>query len=140
MIQADRLLGLLACLVAALLMWVVIPAQTSTASYGSTSPAMFPLIGAAAVGIGALWLMIAPRSGATIDLRPAARAIGIALLGAAGFGALDWLGYVWIASPLVLTLMLLVGQRNPLWLVAGGIAAPLGIWAIFVMVLDRPLP
>lgn len=140
MFRTDRVLGGVLLLASAALLWIVIPAQTAVVSYGSTSPSLFPSIGACAVAFGGLWLLIAPTLHRMPDLRAPAGAVMVALFGVIGFLAMRWLGYIWVAPVFTLALMLFAGQRDPRWLFAGGICAPLGIWALFVLVLERSLP
>ncbi|SIT12438.1 tripartite tricarboxylate transporter TctB family protein [Paracoccus saliphilus] len=140
MLQTDRVLGIVLLLVSTVLLWVVVPSQTSAVSYGSTSPSLFPSLGVSAIGLGGLWLLIAPTLHRLPDLRVPAGAIAVALFGVAGFLAIQAIGYVWMAPVFTLTLMLIAGQRDPKWLLFGGVASPLGIWALFVLVLERSLP
>lgn len=118
----------------------VIPAQTQPVHYGATTPSLFPSIGAALVGIGGLWLILLPDRTRTVDLRPLARNAGVAALASLGFAGIQWIGYLWTAPVLTIVLTLMVGQRRPLWLSLGGVAAPVALWALFALVLQRPLP
>jgi putative tricarboxylic transport membrane protein len=46
-----------------------------------------------------------------------------------------------IAAPLlVMVLMLLIGERRPLWLATGIVLVPLGIWSCIELLLNQPLP
>lgn len=140
MFQTDRVLGGVLLLFSAALLWLVIPAQTTAVSYGSTSPALFPSIGVGAVMLGGLWLLIAPTAHQMPDLRAPFGGLMVALFGGIGFLAMRWLGFIWVAPVFTLVLMFFAGQRDPRWLILGGIGAPLGIWALFVFVLERSLP
>lgn len=135
----NRICGLAFALLGAVALWLVIPAQTATVSYGATTPALFPSIGAATMLAAGLWLAAFP----TGRMHPNGRAIlGAALLAALTAGAV-WamtrFGYLVAAPPAVVLLMLFSGQRNILWLLLGALA-PAVIWAIFTLGLDRALP
>jgi putative tricarboxylic transport membrane protein len=49
-------------------------------------------------------------------------------------------GFVYVAPGLALVVMLFIGERRPVWLLSGIIAAPALIWLIVEQLLERPLP
>jgi len=49
-------------------------------------------------------------------------------------------GFVYVGPALALAIMLMIGERRPIWLVAGFVAMPALIWFLVVQVLGRALP
>lgn len=137
---ANRISGLLVALAGLLLWLVVIPANTETVGSGWIRPETLPLACAAALVV--LGLLQAIPRGKPIEVS------GADVLRAALFAALAFLA-VWamaaggfrLAAPVfALALMLLVGERRPVWLAIGAIGVPAAIWLTAVPLLDRTLP
>ena len=59
---------------------------------------------------------------------------------AAAFVAMDYLGYIVGGIGLVAALMLYMGVRNPVVLIAVSIGAPVTVWLVFDVLLERSLP
>lgn len=140
MFPLNRILGGCVFGAAVLMIWLVIPAQTRTVSYGSTTPALFPTLGAMLCGLGGLWLVLGRGVGPSRSAGSVVAAGGIGLLALIALIALFKIGFLTVAPVIVLTLMLLAGQRRPLWLILGGLVAPFVIWAVFALLLERNLP
>jgi putative tricarboxylic transport membrane protein len=137
---ANRISGLLVALAGLLLWLVVVPANTETVGSGWIRPDTLPL--ACAVALVVLGLLQAGPRGAPIEVT------GAQVLRAGLFAALAFLA-VWamaaggfrLAAPaFALALMLLVGERRPVWLAIGAIGVPAAIWLTAVPLLDRTLP
>ena len=58
---------------------------------------------------------------------------------AAGLFVMSFFGFVIVAPLLALAIMLLFGERRPLWLALGSLAMPAVIWFLVVQVLGRAL-
>jgi putative tricarboxylic transport membrane protein len=138
--MANRLLGLFFAAFGALMLLVVIPWQTEVIEYGWMRPRTLPNAMAAVIAAAGLILAMRPRGEIVFERRRAARA---ALYFAAVLAAV-WLislfGFELVAPVLALGLMLLLGERRPLWLAIGVIGVPLAIWLAVPVLLDRPLP
>ncbi len=137
---ANRISGLLVALTGLVLWLVVIPANTETVGSGWIRPETLPL--ACAIALVGLGLLQAVPRGRPVELSTAQT------LRAGLFAALAFLA-VWamaaggfrIAAPaFALALMLLVGERRPVWLAVGAIGVPAAIWLTAVPLLDRTLP
>jgi len=49
-------------------------------------------------------------------------------------------GFVIVSPVLALAIMLLFGERRPIWLALGCVGMPAIIWLLVVQILERPLP
>jgi len=58
----------------------------------------------------------------------------------AGLFLMYHLGFLIAAPLLIMFLMLLIGERRPLWLFAGIVLIPLAMWSSVELLLKRPLP
>ncbi len=59
---------------------------------------------------------------------------------AAGIYTMSLFGFEYVAPVLALALMLMIGERRPLWLVLGTVVMPLIIWFLVTFALGRALP
>lgn len=136
----DRAVGA-ACLVFALLLWfVLVPWQVETVGYGWLKPRTLPRILAVAIGLGGLALLLRPDPAP--EMRPAAwgRAALFGAVLVAGLAGMAWAGFALAAPVMALAVMLLAGERRPLWLALGVAAMPAAIWLCVAVLLERPLP
>ncbi len=136
---ANRISGLAVAAFGLLLLWLVIPANTESADYGM-QPSTIPNLCAGALLLFGLAQAAFPAGAVKIAGREHLR---VAMFAATAFLAL-WgmsvLGFV-VAAPLfALAVMLLVGERRPIWIAAGVVAVPGIIWLVAVPLLDRTLP
>ncbi len=135
----DRLLGVLALLLAAFLTWYGYDLEAPFA-YEPVGPKAFPLLLALVIALCGLRLVI--KGGNTVEPNPPGAngriAIMVALL--AGYALLfQWLGFI-IATAIMATL---VGRLfGGAWLkcVAGGVVMAIGFFLLFDKVLDVVLP
>ena len=61
-------------------------------------------------------------------------------VGASRIGLPPLVGYLLAAPVMILILMLMIGERRPLWLVTGILIIPLAVWGTIELLLKRPLP
>ncbi len=54
--------------------------------------------------------------------------------------AISRFGFVVASAFLALAIMLIFGERRPVWLALGSVGMPAAIWFLVVQVLERPLP
>jgi putative tricarboxylic transport membrane protein len=136
----DRWLGLFFVGFGVLLYAVIVPWQADAVGYGFLRPRTLPRIAAVALGLCGLVLILRPPG----DARPSAfrwgRAGLFAGVLAAGLFAMSYLGFLWVAPPMALAIMLLAHERRPLWLFLGAAGMPALIWLAVAVGLDRPLP
>ena len=137
---ANRLSGLLVALFGLALMVWIIPAHTETVEQGWMRPQTIPDI--CAVLLIALGLLHAVLPTGVVILRPkeTLRVLMFAFAAGIGLWAMDQFGFLLAAPVLALIVMLLVGERRPVWLGAGAVALPVAIWFAVVVLLERTLP
>ncbi len=136
----NRLSGIIAAVFGIILLVWIIPRHTEAVDYGWLRPATLPRVTAVIIIISGIIHLLFPSGTAQFDARPALRAglfFGISL---AGLFVMHHLGFLITAPLLAMTLMLMVGERRPLWLFAGAAMVPLGIWTAIDLLLKRPLP
>lgn len=136
----NRISGLLVAALGALLLFRVIPAQVEDVAYGWVRPETVP--NAVAAGFVVLGLAQAVLARGATDLA-AASAIRAGLylaIAALAAWAMGQAGFVWVAPAMMLVLMLLIGERRPVWLGLGVVVLPAAVWGVVVGLLDRPLP
>lgn len=138
--MANRLLGMFFALFGLLLLFVVIPQHTEAVDYGWMRPRTLPNAMAVVIAVSGLALALRPRGAVAFEWRPAARAALFLMLVAAGVYLVSLFGFEAVAPLLALAVMLLIGERRPLWLAVGAAGIPLAIWLVVPVLLDRPLP
>ena len=139
-LPADRLSGLLVAGFGLLLLAVVVPAQVETVDYGFVRTGTLPnVLGVLLIALGLVQAVLPPRPQA-LAAGDAARALGYLALAVVSVTAMTWAGFVFVAPAMVLAVMLLAGERRPLWLLLGAVAVPGVVWLVVVGLLDRTLP
>lgn len=136
----DRLCGVFFVLFALMLFFYLIPTQVETVDYGAIRPKTMPQILSIIIGLFGAVLMLRPADGSDLrQVRWGKSALLIALL-SGGLWLIGQFGFVFIASPLALILMLVMGERRWHWLGVGVICMPALIWFVVTILLERPLP
>ncbi|MEY8841838.1 tripartite tricarboxylate transporter TctB family protein [Cribrihabitans sp. XS_ASV171] len=138
--EADRWSGLVCLLFGVALYAAIIPWQVETVGYGWLRPRTLPRVLAVVIALCGLWLMVAPSGDARPGEVPWLRAGLFAGLLIAGLWLIARFGFLWVAPLLALAIMVLSGERRPLWLILGAAGLPLAIWAVVVVLLERTLP
>ncbi|MWB78698.1 hypothetical protein GLS40_11725 [Pseudooceanicola sp. 216_PA32_1] len=140
-ITLDRISGTLVALGGLWLLAYGIDAHIEVHGYESPSPQLFPRLGAWILLIFGLAQVVLTRT--TSEL-PGKRVLGRYALVSAMLVGMVWLmehfGFVIGAMAMTGTLMLVVYERRPLWLLVAVIAVPVSLWFIFEILLERPLP
>jgi putative tricarboxylic transport membrane protein len=136
----DRLSGAFFFLVGLALYFHVVPNYVDRIDYGAIYPATMPSALAIVLAIGGALLIVRPTHQRAPDAALLARATLYLAVLAAGVYAMSWLGFVYTAPPLALVIMLLIGERRPLWLMTGVAVMPFLIWLVIKILLDRSLP
>jgi putative tricarboxylic transport membrane protein len=138
--NADRASGLFFLLSGLALYLFIIPAYVEQAEGGWVHPDTIPNAVAIVLALGGAALALRPSRHQIQEASEFARAgLYFALL-MAGLLLMGQFGFVYVAPPLALAVMLMIGERRPLWLIAGAAAMPAAIWLLVVQVLDRALP
>jgi putative tricarboxylic transport membrane protein len=136
----NRLSGLVVVVFGLILLFWIIPRHTETADFGWLRPATLPNIAAMIIIVSGIIHVLFPMGSAEFDLQPALRAGLFFVISLAGLFIMRHLGFLIAAPLLIMVLMLMVGERRPLWLIAGIVMVPLGIWSSIELLLKRPLP
>ncbi|MBW2336475.1 MAG: tripartite tricarboxylate transporter TctB family protein [Deltaproteobacteria bacterium] len=135
----NRISGLVVAVFGIILLFWIIPRHTEPVDYGWLRPATLPNVTAIVVIISSIIHVIFPSGKAEFDGQLAMRAGLFFMISLAGLFLMHHVGFL-IAAPLLVTvLMLLVGERRPLWLATGIVLVPLGIWSAIELLLKRSL-
>jgi len=136
----NRLSGAAAAAFGIILLFWIIPRYTEPVNYGWLRPATLPNITAVIVVMSGVIHFLFPGGTAEFDVRTAGRAGLFFVISLAGLFVMHRLGFLVGAPLLAMVLMLIVGERRPLWLAAGVVMVPLGIWSSVELLLKHPLP
>ena len=138
--SADRLSGALFLVFGLVLYFLIIPTYVEVAEGGNLSPNTMPNIIAIILALGGAFLMLKPTDHRTQNLRAFAVTGAYILVLALGIYAMSWFGFEYVAPPLALVIMWMIGERRPAWLVAGVVVMPALIWFLVIHALGRALP
>jgi putative tricarboxylic transport membrane protein len=136
----NRISGLVVAALGLILLFWIIPRQTETVDYAWLRPATLPIITTVIVIVSSIVHFIFPSGKAQFDVPLALRAGVFFVISLAGLLLLHLVGFLIAAPLLVMVLMLLIGERRPLWLIAGIVLTPLAMWSSIELLLNRPLP
>ena len=136
----NRLSGVVVAVFGIILLFWIIPRHTEPVDYGWLRPSTLPHITAIIIVIASIIHVLFPSGTAEFDVRPAMRAGFFFVISLAGLFIMHHLGFLITAPILAMVLMLIVGERRPLWLFAGVVMVPLGIWSSIELLLKRTLP
>lgn len=136
----NRLSGLVVAVLGAIVLLWIIPRHTETVASGWLEPATLPIITTVVVIIASIVHFLFPTGKAEFDVPLALRAGLFFVISFIGLYVMHRAGFLVAAPLLVMVLMLLVGERRPLWLFTGIVLIPLAMWSSIVLVLKRPLP
>ena len=137
---SNRISGLVVAVLGAILLFWIIPRHTETVDYAWLRPATLPTITAVIVIIASIVHLIFPAGKAEFDVPLALRAGLFLVISLIGLFLMHLAGFLIAAPLLVMVLMLLIGERRPVWLIAGIVLIPLTMWSSIELLLNRPLP
>ncbi len=136
----NRMSGLVVAVLGVILLFWIIPRHTETVDYAWLRPATLPIITAVIVIISSIVHLIFPSGKAEFDVPLALRAGLYFVISLIGLCLMYFVGFLIAAPLLVMALMLMVGERRPLWLITGIVLIPLAMWSSIVLLLTRPRP
>ena len=136
----NRLSGLVVAMAGILLLFWIIPNQTETVAFGWLKPNTLPNIIAVVIIILGLFHFILPSGKAKFDIKLALRISLFFMITMASLYVMSVVGFLIAAPIMVMIIMILIGERRPLWLVSGIVLGPAAIWAAVDLLLNRPLP
>ncbi|MEM6466270.1 MAG: tripartite tricarboxylate transporter TctB family protein [Pseudomonadota bacterium] len=135
----DRLSGLFFLLLGLGFYTVLIPISVEEADFGNISPETMPNIVAVIMAIAGAVLIIRPSSHELHGGSQFLRAGLFAVVLVVGVLALMRFSFLIAAPVLSLVIMLLIGERRPLWLLLGGVVMPTVNWVLVTQVLGRSI-
>jgi putative tricarboxylic transport membrane protein len=140
MINADRASGLGVFVLGLMLYFVVIPEQIETVDEGWMRPNSLPnVLALVLMGCGLLLQLRATAHRIENPREMAMAALYFVVL-ALGLAAISLLGFTYAAPILAAAVMLLMGERRPIWLGLGIFGTPLVIWLVVEQAPGRVLP
>lgn len=137
---ADRAAGGFFLVFGLLLYFAVIPANVEEVEGGWVLPSTIPNVIAIILAVCGAALMLKPKAHRVQSPQEFLFAGLYFVLLAAGLLLMSYVGFVYAAPALALVIMLLIGERRPLWLGAGVALLPAAIWFLVAQVLERALP
>lgn len=139
-LSADRASGAFFLIFGLALVFGIIPNYVEDPTGGSISPRTLPIAYSCLIALGGFLLIIWPTGHELQDWRYIYRTLLFSAVLGISIYAISWFGFVVVAPFLALTIMLMVGERRPLLLLAGTVVMPAVIWLFVTQFLDRPLP
>lgn len=136
----NRLSGIVVAVFGLILLFWIIPQHTETVDYGWLRPETLPIVSAVIAIIASVIHVLFPTGKVDFDLKLARRAGLFFVISLLGLFLMHLLGFLLAAPVMILILMLMIGERRPLWLVTGIVIIPLAIWSTIELLLKRPLP
>lgn len=118
----------------------VIPAYVEVTDEGNIAPSTLPNWISIIIALGGAALVLKPTDHQTQDMRAFLITAGYVAVLTIGIYTMSLFGFVYVGPILALAIMLMIGERRPLWLFAGAVAMPALIWFLVVHVLHRVLP
>jgi putative tricarboxylic transport membrane protein len=118
----------------------VIPEYVENPEGGNLSPRTMPTVVAWIISVCGGALVIKPTTHQAPDLRFFAKAFSYVLVLAAAIYAMSLVGFLYVAPVLALVMMLMIGERRPVWLGVGVALMPALIWFLVTQLLERGLP
>lgn len=118
----------------------VIPNQTEAVSYGWVKPDSLPNIACYSIAACALFQFLFDQSKVEFDAEELLKSLFFLTLGLGSLYAMGRFGFMVVSPVLALLIMLMVGEKRPLWLFSGVVLVPACIWLIIVTLLERQLP
>jgi len=136
----NRASGLWVIIGGIILLFWIIPSQTEPADYGWLKPATLPKICAVFIIFTGLTHLIFPSGKAKFDVAFSLRVALFFVISCLGLYLMSCIGFILGAPILISVIMLLVGERRPLWLFSAVILLPAFIWFCVSFLLNKPLP
>ena len=139
-LSADRVSGAVFTLLGLGMYFLVIPGNVETVDGGNLSPSTVPNYISLTIAICGALLVLKPTEHKTPNIHALMLTSAYTAVLATGIYAMSKFGFEYVAPILAFVLMLMIGERRPLWLVLGAIIMPLMIWFLVTYPLGRALP
>ena len=139
-ISADRASGAFFFLFGLAMYFLVIPEYVEVTDEGNLSPNTMPNYISLIIALCGAILILKPTPHQLHNRRFfILTGVYVGIL-AVGIYAMSLFGFAYVGPILALAIMLIIGERRPLWLGAGFIVMPFVIWFLVTIVLGRALP
>ena len=138
--SVDRLTGGFFLIFGLAMFFLVIPDYVEDARGGNLSPRTMPNVVAWVIAVCGGLLMVKPTNHAPPGRRFFVQAAVYVAVLAGAIYAMSVVGFLYVAPVLALVLMLMIGERRPLWLGIGVVLMPAAIWFLVTQLLERALP
>ncbi len=139
-ISADRFTGGFFLLFGLAMLFIVIPEYVEDIDGGNLSPKTMPTIVTWVITICGGLLVLKPTNHTAPDVRFFVWAFAYIVVLAAAIYAMSLVGFLYVAPALALVIMLMIGERRPLWLGFGVVLMPALIWFLVTQLLERGVP
>ena len=139
-ITPNRIAAMVVAIFGLILLFWIIPHHTEAVYYGWLRPETLPIIAAVIAIIASIIHIILPTGKIDFDVKLALRAGLFFVVSLAGLFLMHLAGFLVAAPVIILVLMLMIGERRPIWLVTGIVIVPLIMWSTIELLLKRPLP
>ena len=139
-VSADRISGAFFLLFGLAMYFLINPNYIESVDEGNIAPDSLPNIVSIVIAVCGALLIFKPTAQQVRDPRSMTKAGIYVTILAASIYAMSWVGFVYVAPVLALVIMLLIGERRPLWLVLGAAGMPALIWFLVIHALGRALP
>ena len=139
-LETDRIAGLIIATLGLVLLFVVFPFAIEDMDDGSIKPDTLPNAIAAFLVVCGIFLAIKKGEQTKRDSRELMLVLLYLAIIAAGLFAISHFGFLIVSPFLALAIMLIFGERRPIWLALGCVGMPAIIWFLVIQVLERSLP
>ena len=138
-LQTDRIVGLTITTLGLLLLFVIFPIAIEDIEGGSIQPNTLPNALAGFLVVCGIILALRPGQPAKPEPQELMMVVLYLAVIAVGLLVMSRFGFVIVSPFLAVAIMLLFGERRPLWLALGSLGVPTAIWFLVVQVLGRSL-
>ena len=139
-LEADRIAGLIVATLCLVLLFVIFPMAIEDIDDGSIRPDLLPNALAGFLVFCGILLAIKPGAQIQRSFQELKMVLIYFAVIALALFAISRFGFVVASAFLALAIMLIFGERRPVWLALGSVGMPAAIWFLVVQVLERPLP
>ncbi|MDG2034063.1 MAG: tripartite tricarboxylate transporter TctB family protein [Rhodospirillales bacterium] len=139
-LDTDRIAGLVVASLGLVLLFVVFPFEIEGMDDGSINPDTVPNAIAAFLVVCGVLLAIKRGEQTKRDVQELMLVLLYLAIIAAGLFAISHFGFLIVSPFLALAIMLIFGERRPIWLALGCLGMPALIWFLVIHVLERSLP
>lgn len=138
--SADRWTGAFLLLFGLAMYFMVIPVFVEVTDEGNIAPSTMPNWLSIIIALGGAALILKPTLHQTQSLQAFLIMGAYVAVLVIGIFAMSYFGFVYVGPVLALVIMLMIGERRPLWLFAGTVIMPAAIWFFVEHLLHRVLP